>query len=394
MTTQQTLVLVGTGAYVTEDTYGPGVIARSLAQWCDGNGGASRWRLVILVRSEEGRQRIAETWSAIRSEIDSVPEPILIYSGSEAASKEIRNAHALFVCVPDQAHAEYLKYGLAAGVPTWIVKPMTGVAGPSAMIAQAAERRGVPVWVDYHKRFDVSNRVLRSTAMNEEHGAPLLYSVRYSQPRALPLEQFSWAAETDVFSYIGCHYVDQLMFVFPGIEILRANATGIAGPVFERFGGLAFDTVLARLDGEWRGRPLTAQFEVGWANPLGSPTKSLQIVECAFERAKIFLDQTHRGFETWTDRSVAVPNPYFFSRILDPLTGRDAYQGYGYDSIRNFLDFTIASREERTRALANDALPWARSAARTDAVVELVRESLMRSSSVPLAGKHTAGSTD
>ena len=201
-------------------------------------------------------------------------------------------------------------------------------------------------------------------------------SVRYSQPRDLPLDGFEWAGETDVFTYIGCHYVDQLFYVMPGLEIDHVEAHGLRGPVFERHGGLAFDSVLARFDGAWRGRPLSAQFEVGWSNPVGSPTKSLQIVEVACDRGRLFLDQARRGSETWSDDGVSVPNPWFFSRVHDPLSGTARYQGYGYDSIRHFLDFTEAPDDRRTAMRANRSLPWIEEAARVDEVLDRVRAAL------------------
>ena len=165
----------------------------------------------------------------------------------------------------------------------------------------------------------------------------------------------------------------------PGLEVEAVEAHGVAGPVFERVGGSAFDTVLARFDCRWRGRPLSAQFEVGWNNPLASPTKSLQIVELACERGRFFMDQTRRGVELWSDDAVTTPNPYFFSRLFDPTRGAERYQGYGWESVRRFLDFTLCATAEREALLANAALPWVREAARVDAVLDRVTLRLRQS---------------
>ena len=376
MTETRRIVLVGTGAYVTRDAYGPGVIARSLAQWCENNQHSGPWLIDVITRSEAGQERFVVEWKAIQAERKGGPEVRFTRMTDDNVGERLRGAHACFICVPDEAHADWAEGAIAAGVPTWIVKPLTGEAKASRALCEAAETAHVPLWVDYHKRFDVSNRQLRSTCDSEEYGSPRLYSVRYSQPRDLPLDGFAWAAQTDVFTYIGCHYVDQLFYVMPGLQIDRVNAQGIRGPVHDRYGANAWYTVLARLDGQWRGRAVTAQFEVGWSNPLGSPTKSLQVVEVNFDRGRLFLDQMRRGAEVWSDASAHVPNPYFFSRIFDPIARRDAYQGYGYESIRHFLDFTLADEMAQANGLANDALPWARSAVQVDAVLDLVRQSL------------------
>jgi predicted dehydrogenase len=382
MTSPRTLVLVGTGAYALRDVHGPGVVLRSLAQWAADNGGASAWEIAILHRSESGRARAEAEGKRVRSEIPGTPSLSFFAASSDESEAVLESAHALFVCVPDSAHEQYALRGIDAGVPTWIVKPLTGDGERSAALASRAESKSTPVWVDYHKRFDVSNRLLRSTLDTGDHGAPLLFSVRYSQPRDLPLQGFAWTGETNVFSYIGCHYVDQLFYLMPGLEIESVEAHGIAGPVFERFGHSAWDTILARFDCRWRGRPLSAQFEIGWNNPLASPTKSLQVVELACERGRHFMDQTRRGVEIWSDDGVVTPNPYFFARLHDPTTGAPRYQGYGWESVREFLDFTLRSAADRALALANDSLPWAREAARVDAVLDRVGRSLARSARI------------
>ena len=369
------LVLVGTGAFVTQDAWGPGVIARSLAQWCAEQGGPRR-TLTVVHRSRRGRERFEQAWKTIEAECPNAPALRFLHADEATLPRTVAEAQALFVCVPDDAHADYVELGIAAGTPTWIVKPLTGEGRASAALAEAAGSTGTPVWVDYHKRFDVSNRGLREALDREELGAPRLVSIRYSQPRDLPLDGFAWAGGTDVFTYIGCHYVDQLFYVLPGLEIEGVSAHGIEGPVHARHGGRAYDTVLARFDGRWRDRPVSAQFEVGWSNPLGSPTKSLQIVEVACDRGRYFLDQARRGSERWSDQGVHVPNPWFFSRVHDPLTDSARYQGYGYDSIRHFLDFTEAPDARQAALRANSSLPWIEEAARVDVVLDRVRAAL------------------
>lgn len=376
MSGRRSIVLVGTGAYAFADAWGPGVVARSLAQWCADQGGATRWEVAILYRSSAGRARAEAGWKQIRAEIPDLPEATLLGLDGDAAEAAIESAHALFVCVPDSAHAEYVERGIDARVPTWVVKPLSGDADSSASLVRRASRADVPVWVDYHKRFDVSNRLIRSAIETDEHGAPLLFQIRYSQPRSLPLEGFAWTAETNVFSYIGCHYVDQLFYWMPGLELESVDAHGVRGPVFDRIGHAGFDTVLARLTGRFRGRPVTAQLEVGWCNPLASPTKSLQIVEVACERGRMFLDQTRRGVEVWSDDRVGVPNPYFFARLHDPVTATTRYQGYGWESVRTFLDFTLAPEPERRRLRRNEGLPWIEAGARVDGVLDRVAQAL------------------
>lgn len=375
------LTVIGTGAFVTRDQYGPGVVARSLAQWCSDAGGAANWLIRFVFRSTEGRTRIEREWQQIQQEIPNAPAIEMIEADSKTLDESLVQSEAAFIVVPDAAHGSWIERCIDAGLPVWVVKPLTSKGRESSRLVELAESRQASIWVDYHKRFDVSNRLVKADIETGRYGAPRLYNVRYSQPRDLPLDGFAWTPETDVFSYIGCHYVDQLLHLFPDLDVQDVSAKGVAGPVYAEFGGNTWDTVLARLDCSWQGRPLTAQFEVGWSNPLGSPTKSLQIVELAFDQGKLFLDQTHRGIEAWSDDGVAVPNPHFFSRISDPLRsdGTLAYQGYGYESVAHFLNWTQASRDQKKAALKNDALPWARSAAKVDAILDRVADAMTKS---------------
>ena len=84
---------------------------------------------------------------------------------------------------------------IAAGVPCWVVKPLTGDGGQSRALAETAERQGVPLWVDYHKRFDVSNRVARSATLEGRHFLDFTLAPAEEQSRALANDSLPWARE-------------------------------------------------------------------------------------------------------------------------------------------------------------------------------------------------------
>jgi predicted dehydrogenase len=368
------VLIIGSGSYVIADPYGPGVVLRSIMGW-----GAERdhdLSVDVTFRSAAKRGVVESAVADIRREVGTNLQVSTLPIGGAAETIRRGEASAVFVCVPDSAHAEYVSLAAASGVPVWVVKPLSGNLESARELVRIARGNNAPIWVDYHKRFDPSNRLLRSVIAGQDYGRPLIYDVQYSQPRNLPLDTFGWAADVDVLTYIGCHYFDQLEFLFPGFEARRVMALPINGEIFRKIGARAHDVVLATVDGEWQGQSLRATFQVGWNNPLGAPSKSFQKVEMTFERGRIEADQMRRGFEAWSDKGVAEVNPYFFQRIHDPMLGADRYAGYGADSVHAFLDYCLSAETDRSTLRKSPTAPWLENTMLVERLLAAAQESL------------------
>jgi predicted dehydrogenase len=355
MSAPDRIVVVGSGAYVIGDTYGPGVVLRSILAWLDGRGRAGE---VVLTARTKARRAAAARGAADATADLASKTPVSVVAADDVDALIAKRPLAVFVCVPDQAHQHYVEAAARAEVPAWLVKPVTGDLATARVLEASCRAKGAAVWVDYHKRFDTSNQLLRQSVERAEHGRPLHYFVQYSQPRDLPMQQFAWAADVDPLTYIGCHYLDQLAFVFPGVVAERAMAIAIDGPVRHAVGGRAHDKVICEVALRYKNQPLHASLHVGWANPLGAPAKSFQRVELDLEHGKVVADQTARGYQVWTDAGTREVNPYFFQRLADPATGAPTVSGYGYDSVARFLDYCVAGADEQRRLRASATLPW------------------------------------
>ncbi len=365
---ERRVLIVGSGSYVLEDAFGPQPVLRAVLQWAKANGA----RAALTLRTASKRAAVeamaaraaAETGAADRLEIVALDDAPAILAA---------RPFAVFVCVPDPAHAEWLDRAADAGVPAFVVKPLTGDR-PSA---ERIVARGGDVWVDYHKRFDPSNLAIREAVLDRRYGDLLHYAVQYTQPRALPLDAFAWAAGTDVFTYIGCHYADQIDFLFPGAALERVSAVGVSGEVHARLSGRGFDLVVAQIGARTPdGRPLLATMQVGWCDPSGSPAKSHQRVEATFARGRIIADQKARGLQSWSDGGTAEANPYFFAARRDPVTGARAFSGYGVESVARFLDFCTLPDAARAAWRVSPTLPFAARALFAERVCDAVRRSL------------------
>ncbi len=362
------ILIFGSGSYVLDDAYGPQPVLRSVLQWA-----RTRQRPVMLALRSAGK-RADVLKRAAQAEADTGVSSLLsVVTLDEALAALKMKPLAAFVCTPDEAHADYLNRAANVSVPAFVVKPMTADLSSARMIAA----RKAAIWVDYHKRFDPSNLMLREAVLNTANGAPLAYQVQYTQPRRLPLDAFSWADGTDVFTYIGCHYADQLSFLFPGLKLRRVSATGIAGEVHRKLGGIAYDIVSAQLDCQRPdGGRLLATMHVGWNDPDGTPAKSHQRVELTMERARIIADQTERGFQMWDDSGTRQSNPYFFTARRDPVDGRRIFDGYGVESINRFLDWCASDDAQRKAVRASTLLPWAETTLFAEQALDSVRKSL------------------
>ncbi|MBO6503822.1 MAG: Gfo/Idh/MocA family oxidoreductase [Kordiimonadaceae bacterium] len=365
------ILIVGSGSYVLGDLYGPGVILRSVVQWLLTETDTAEHNISISYNSSGMLGKKQAAIDAVFSQMGAGSRVTYDLVSSSEAEQIIKSKEtdACFISVPDKHHAHYIKAGMEQNVPVWVVKPLTGDDTHSKELVAIQRRTGARVWVDYHKRFDVSNRLLKKQVEDQELGRLLAYSVDYHQPRTLPIDVFDWTADVGVFTYIGCHYVDQVFYLFPEAKLVSVSAEPLKGEVFAKTG--QFDGVLATLAFETLGGTIVCPMNVGWFNPKGAPTKSLQTLKVQFERGLVELDQTRRGVHIWHDDGVSEINPYFFCAAPDAF-GQTKFSGYGYDSVKYFLEIVHTRGAWPTQ----QNLPSLQEAAKTDFVVSAVQNAL------------------
>lgn len=368
------VLIFGSGSYVIGDKYGPGVVLRSVMQWLklamleDGTLPQILLTYTNAETLQKKQKQIVDLSNTLLPKRRSV-DISLIENHVGLEQLETGEVDACFICVPDEFHAQYIDACLDCDVPVWVVKPLTGNLSQASALAAATEGRSTRVWVDYHKRFDVSNIHLKALKNKGDMGSLLTYSVDYHQPRDLPIQVFDWSDDVDVFTYIGCHYVDQIFFLFPEAKLVSLSAQPVKGEVYRKTG--QFDGVMAQLKFETDSGPLIVHMNVGWFNPLGSPVKSLQVVKAQFEKGLVDLDQTRRGVSIWSDSGVTEVNPYFFSETQN-FHEETVYSGYGYDSVCTFMDLVQTGEEWP----GNASLPNLLSSLKTEQILNKIQAKL------------------
>jgi len=125
--------------------------------------------------------------------------------------------HSLVViAVPDQLHAGVLKVALEHDQHICCVKPLVLRHAEAEEIASVARAKGLVVGVEYHKRLDDRALVARRLYREGKFGEFMLGQAALHEPwyyRHSNFQNWCTCENSDVFSYVACHYIDQVHFI-------------------------------------------------------------------------------------------------------------------------------------------------------------------------------------
>ncbi|UCF35391.1 MAG: Gfo/Idh/MocA family oxidoreductase, partial [Acidobacteriota bacterium] len=133
------------------------------------------------------------------------------------------------IAVPDQLHYAALTAAINNNLHTCIVKPLVLDYREAEEIAEEAYDRGLVVGVEYHKRFDYRNRMARSAYRAGKLGEFRLGQAQMIEPyyyRDSNFQNWCTCENTDMFTYVGCHYVDLVAFI-TGLKPVAVSVYGI-----------------------------------------------------------------------------------------------------------------------------------------------------------------------
>lgn len=253
------------------------------------------------------------------------------------AINRIPHPACAIIVVPDNLHAKVAGAAMAAGLHTLVVKPLAPTLKEVRGLVSLQKIKKVYCAVEFHKRLDCANLKLRDAILQGKIGDPLYFLVEYSQRKSIPSKLFrEWVKETNVFQYLGVHYVDIIYFVTKALPI-RAMATGQKGWLVSEGIG-TYDSIQATI--EWKmpsGKIFTSHILTNWIDPEKTSAMSDQKIKVIGTKGRFESDQKRRGITIVTDeRGTEEPNPYFCSAYGEK--GNISYSGYGIDSICQFLD--------------------------------------------------------
>jgi len=374
------IIVVGTGMYVCgRGTYGYGTVMPAILEWSRSH----EIGTVCIVGRDPRAVKAAKTRIDELKRKMGVSLSVRYFPEGEANDKSYKRAmreagwpSCAIVAVPDKLHKDVASEAIEQGLHTLVVKPLVATVKDALELVRLQDENGVYCAVEFHKRYDQANLMLKDAIAQGKIGDPLYFLAECIQRKSMPTKIFSkWARITNIFQYLGIHYVDIVYFATKATPV-RAMAVGQKNWLLSQ-GINTYDSVQATI--EWKmpsGKRFTSCILTNWVDPESTSAMSDQKIKVIGTKGRFESDQKKRGVTIVTDaRGVEEPNPYF-SAPSGP-DGKVSYSGYGIDSIHQFLNDAV--RVERGEVKVKDLeekRPTFRQSIVPTAVLEAVNKSL------------------
>ncbi len=171
--------------------------------------------LNVLAQDETLKKAFAGHSFTPHPALDTSPEqnfPDLFREVIEAMPK----GNIVVAAVPDTVHYEVMKAALACDQHVCCVKPLVLMYSQAVEIERIAYEKGLVVGVEYHKRLDDRALMARQLYREGRFGEFRIGHAEMNEPYYYRHSNFqNWfiVENSDMFTYVGCHYVDQVHFI-------------------------------------------------------------------------------------------------------------------------------------------------------------------------------------
>ena len=347
------IVVIGAGLYVCgKGTSGHGTILPAIFEWKRNNKNLGEVQFVST--SVESAKELSKKAgdlvkkTGVKIKLKTYPQ-----SGSKdnlayrKVLNKIKPPACAIVAVPDHLHYQVAKDCLEAGLHTLLVKPFTPTFAEGLDLVKLAQDKSLYGAVEFHKRWDRSNLILRDKVQSGELGEPLNCWIEYSQRKSIPLSFFKdWASKTTVLQYLGVHYIDIIRFVTAAVP-KRVMALGQKTEIVQHKIE-TYDSIQCLIEWEMpNGVRFTETLLTSWVDPESSSAKSDQKIKFIGTKGRYEADQKERGIRINTDDiGVKHINPDF-CMAYGTENGAISWRGYGIESVTTFLNDVVALEEHK-----------------------------------------------
>ncbi len=376
------ILILGAGMYVTgRKNTGVGTLLAAVAE-------SSRTmpieKVTVAARSESNAAVVQDAANRINGILGttlSTEYAVIDVEDEPSFVRRLEEGHygAVIVSLPDHLHFKAAKPVLERGIHCLVVKPLTPTLEEARQLAELQKAHRAYGAVEFHKRFDETNLYTRRVIRDRQLGQLLYFTVDYSQRIDIPLTVFAaWAEKTNIFQYLGVHYVD-LIYFLTGFCPRRVSAVGTWGTLREK-GIETYDSVHAQIlweNPENGQENVVSQFNISWVDPNISSALSDQKYKVIGTKGRLEIDQKNRGVELVQEEAgIQQINPYFSDYLENP-DGQMTFGGYGYKSVNLFLqDVEGISRGQRDLGQLDRVRPSFTQSLVSTAVVDAVNKSL------------------
>ena len=255
------------------------------------------------------------------------------------------------VAVPDELHYDVIMAALEADQHVLAVKPLVMEHRQAVRIERGARSRNLVVGIEYHKRFDDRSLMARRGYRAGQFGDFRLGTACLMEKWYYRHSNFqNWC--DDVFTYIGCHYVDLTHFI-TGLMPTGVSVYGVP----DRYpnGRESYLWTDARVI--WsNGACLNVQNSLGFPDAApGTNTQGMTLYcRTADNGAVISHSDQYRGLKYSGSVGYSEPSPDYFQYVDLGGSGLTPV-GYGYRSVayivNKCLEIEAAAPEARPAML-------------------------------------------
>ncbi|NLX12057.1 MAG: Gfo/Idh/MocA family oxidoreductase [Phycisphaerales bacterium] len=238
----------------------------------------------------------------------------------------------LFVATPDSLHTPPVVAALDRGVHVVVEKPLALFLDEARTIVRKADKGGLIVGTDMHKRYDA---FLRSALVDvvPQIGDLLYARAVLEEPLEVSTKIFKWAATSNPFSYVGVHWTDLLGY-YLNIKPVSLHAVGqkklLVNWRDERNpnGINTFDSLQVNIQYD-NGMNIT--YVNAWVNPDDFEGNVNQEMEVVGSLGRVFVDQQDRGLRCCiTGQGTRTKNPHFQAEVPRAAASKDDTACIGY----------------------------------------------------------------
>ena len=343
MSNKLNILILGAGMYVTgRGTKTDGTVIPAILEYSRQHK-ENIEKIIIITHTQKSVAFVRRYINKVikLSSIDFKSTLKIITTKNDLETKRIIKTNKLntaIIATPDHLHFSHAKICISLGMYILVMKPLTPTLKEAKHLYKIAKQNNVFNVVEFHKRKDRANLILKRE-LNTKSLGQLLYSiVEYSQRKEVPTKFFQkWNEKTTILQYLGVHYID-LMFYLTKAKPISVMATAQNGWLREN-GIKNYDAIQCHI--QWQTgikQTFTQSLFVNWIDPNNSSAASNQKIKLIGTKGRIESNQKSRGVLINTDKyGIEEPNPDFSMAYQDDKNSI-TWKGYGIENISSFLN--------------------------------------------------------
>lgn len=242
---------------------------------------------------------------------------------------------AVSVVTPDHLHRQIVIDCASAGIHVLCEKPLDISVDGCLQMIEVAREKGVLLCVDFHKRYDEYNQLLKQKLDAGEFGR-IQYGYAYMEDSIkVPRDWLrSWAHMSSPAWFLGIHYYDLVRWLLNS-NAIEVWAKGENGKLVS-MGINTYDSITAMVQFE---NDATVCFQTSWILPDGFEATVNQGLRLVGTLGIAECDAQDRGTRTCSEVNTPqqqTHNPAYL-RVRYDSRGREIWEGYGISSIADFV---------------------------------------------------------